>query len=195
MWSFQKKIPTWCSFSLTVSIDMPVSWKCRESKWWTEIKFHQCSAPQCVPLFGSVEELQGGPKKQGHRLMTIILSILNRFKKFLHWKIPTLYMTLVLVKACSVHHVTLALYPTLSALAGVWLRSSDDCNNFLLFLKLKCCSSFTLVDWAWLLNVTSVLQSVTFHSFAKAGSFQCAAAAEWWLKLSELGETRPQCVS
>ena len=27
-------------------------------------------------------------KKRGHRLMAIILSILNQFKKFFHWKIP-----------------------------------------------------------------------------------------------------------
>jgi len=29
----------------------------------------------------------GWAKKRGHRLMTIILSNLNRFKKFFHWKI------------------------------------------------------------------------------------------------------------
>ena len=29
-------------------------------------------------------QLQGGPKKWGHRLMTIILSILNLFEKFFH---------------------------------------------------------------------------------------------------------------
>ena len=34
--------------------------------------------------------LQGGPKNWGHRLMTTILSNLNRFKKFyFHWKIPS----------------------------------------------------------------------------------------------------------
>ena len=34
-------------------------------------------------------DIQGGPKKWGHRLVTIILSILNRFKKFLfRLKIP-----------------------------------------------------------------------------------------------------------
>jgi len=32
------------------------------------------------------EYMQGGPKKRGHRLMTIVLSNLNRFKKN-HWKI------------------------------------------------------------------------------------------------------------
>jgi len=32
--------------------------------------------------------LTGWAKKRGHRLMTTILSIPNRFKKFLHWKIP-----------------------------------------------------------------------------------------------------------
>jgi len=35
-----------------------------------------------------ITEIQGGPKKRGHRLMTIILSILNGFKNFFHWKIP-----------------------------------------------------------------------------------------------------------
>ena len=30
----------------------------------------------------------GWAKKRGHRLMTIILSNLNRFKNFFHWKIP-----------------------------------------------------------------------------------------------------------
>jgi len=34
------------------------------------------------------ENGQDGPKKRGHRLMTIILSNLNRFKNFFHWKIP-----------------------------------------------------------------------------------------------------------
>jgi len=29
-----------------------------------------------------------GQKKRGHRLVTIILSNLNRFKKKFHWKIP-----------------------------------------------------------------------------------------------------------
>jgi len=33
-------------------------------------------------------DVQGGPKKWGHRLMTIILSNLNRFQKCFHWKIP-----------------------------------------------------------------------------------------------------------
>ena len=45
---------------------------------------------------GNVEEfqsvwrvvtLQGGPNKWGRRLMTIIPSNLNRFRKFFHWKI------------------------------------------------------------------------------------------------------------
>ena len=32
--------------------------------------------------------LHGGPKKRGHRLSTIILPNLKRFRKFFHWKIP-----------------------------------------------------------------------------------------------------------
>ena len=42
----------------------------------------------CFFLLVQCDILQGGPKKRGHRLMTIILSILNRFKKRFHWKIP-----------------------------------------------------------------------------------------------------------
>jgi len=34
-----------------------------------------------------VDNIQGGPKKRGHRLMTIIISNLNRFKNFFHWKV------------------------------------------------------------------------------------------------------------
>jgi len=37
-------------------------------------------------LFGWL--VQGGPKKRGHILMTIILSNLNRFKNSFDWKIP-----------------------------------------------------------------------------------------------------------
>jgi len=33
-------------------------------------------------------DLQSGPKKRGNKIMTIILSNLNRFKNFFHWKIP-----------------------------------------------------------------------------------------------------------
>ena len=43
-------------------------------------------------------DIQGGPKQRGHRLMTIILSILNRLKK-IHWKIPwqiCSYMVLII---------------------------------------------------------------------------------------------------
>jgi len=43
-------------------------------------------------------DIQGGPKQRGHRLMTIIPSILNRLKKF-HWKIPwqiCSYMVLII---------------------------------------------------------------------------------------------------
>jgi len=38
----------------------------------------------CLPNY----QYTGWAKKRGHRLMTIILSILNRFKKCFRWKIP-----------------------------------------------------------------------------------------------------------
>jgi len=40
-----------------------------------------------LPPFKSLS-IQGEPEKRGHRLMTIILSILNRFTNFFHWQIP-----------------------------------------------------------------------------------------------------------
>jgi len=55
---------------------------------------HRSGTPKSGPVVNlkvakkKVERMYRVGQKRGHRLMTIFLSILYRFKKFIHWKIP-----------------------------------------------------------------------------------------------------------
>jgi len=46
-------------------------------------KKYKCAVESC-----ELARYTGWAKKRGHKLMNVILSILNRFKNFFHWKIP-----------------------------------------------------------------------------------------------------------